>query len=155
MQNITTEQLAIAIHTAEKINELMKEKPHGAEQVAVHRYKLGLIFYRQNEGQIQAYYTDTTKDWQPSRSKTFKELNQSLNLASFILCNVDLLEKELSLHGYSDQPIPVLMRLHAELGVLIESADLRQENSKQNADYWNGYKAALESAQIVVDKLNE
>lgn len=152
--NISTEQLVIAIHTPGKMQQLMQNKPAGAEKVAVHRFKLGLIFYRSNGGCLEAFYTDTVQDWQETRSRNYDDLSESLTVAGFILCDVQLLEKELSLHGYSDKPIPLLDRVYSELGVMHESVELRCENDIQNKDYWNGYKAALEAAQAMITKFN-
>lgn len=147
-QKMTAERLVIEIHGAANVLELLKNKPEDANYIAVPRHKCGSIFYR-IEQSIDVDYGHG-QGWILNVFKSKSELEHNLRVASFILANIPLLEKELELYdlvnGFKHS---CLKRIEQQIATKIETVDLRRKHDGR-AEYWKGHKEAFEIAQHMI-----
>lgn len=149
MNNVETQ--IIQLHGAQNIRSLLNGRPQGATLIAVNRFKCGSIFYKIENGIIFGCYNEN--GWTQAKQGTIEQLNKDLNVASFLLVNIEVLQKELEIEDHKENAVHSKAKLmQQDVLSRIELVTLRRDDEGLNNGYWQGQIDALEVVGKLFDK---
>ncbi len=140
-----TAKTVINLHGANALNGMFKKRPSDSRYMAISKNKCASIFYKNVQGVLYADYRNG-KGWEKAQQISVGDLEKDLHGVSFMLCELDDLEAELSNHPLDELQCNggPLVELKGRIDAQFARVSLRRDAEGDPNGYWAGSHEAYE-----------